>query len=512
VQAAYHALLVRSQLPDTALLPWLMTTVIRIAYRRKAMARRDSRVAEQLARPRPEGTPVERVARAEEEALLRREICRLPARYRNPLVLYHLEGLSSAETARLLEIPQSTVTTRLQRGRRLLRSWLGPALAGGVLFVPWLLLDGSRMLGGSVAAPIGGVMQAKTGLLIVGVGVVAGSVGLLIGSGVLSGKDATSVRRDDGSGRHRVAEVTERLAARDAEIMELRRRLERQGAEESGPRRTPAATSAPQASDSAIRALGVDVAERSFDRVRAERAAEDLGVGRESLEIAIKAYESVRNNADPKVQGDALAALADLGETRTRAVAAMLRGVEGGGLGSRPIRVLMEAATVEGQEHLFVDLLKDDASSAWTKARVLRNLHVCDSRLVRDYLVERLGQEEDRYFSADVVMTLGRMKEARAVPLIRETLAKGGDWVPFDVYSLFALGSIGGREAEAVLLDYLRRAKLVHAEDAIAALAKIDANLARGEAQAILDRPDVSNLPGSAQEKLRQHAGRRYGE
>ena len=130
------------------------------------------------------------------------------------------------------------------------------------------------------------------------------------------------------------------------------------------------------------------------------------------------------------------------------------------------------------------------------------------ARAVSDYLIERLENEENRYFVANIVMTLGRMKETRAVPVIRTALAKGGSWTPFDIYSLIALGSIGGRESSAVLLEYLRAKKLRHVDYAIRALAKTDANLARGEAGAILNRHDAAQLPAATLEILRQHAGR----
>ena len=502
VQAAYHALLARQQLPDAPLLPWLLTTVIRIAYRRKATAQRELRIAEQLARPRPEGTPVDRVAHTEEIALLRREVGRLPAKYRDPLVLYYLEGLSSTETACLLDVPQSTVTTRLQRGRRLLRSRLGPTLSLGFLFVPWLLLDGSRAVLGAVAAPVGGVMQAKTGILMAGIGLCAGSAGMLVGSTALSANDATHVRRVDGSAQYRVVELTESLAERETEIVELRQRLKRHETEAARPRTIPATKQASGRGGAAFSHFGN--AQRQFNHPRASKAAEKLGVSKEDLQIAIKAYDSVRNDADPTVQSNALEALRALGEAGARATAAMLRGVETGATGGRAIRAIMESSIV-GQEYLFIDILKDDVSSSYAKGEVLRALDVSDSPAVHDYLVERFEHEKDRYFAATPVMTLGRMKEARAVPLISKALARGGDWVPFDIYSLHALGSIGGREAVAVLQDYLRREKLVHVDRALAALAKIDANLARSEAQAILNRPDA---PAFTLEMLRRYAGR----
>lgn len=43
---------------------------------------------------------------------------RLPAMYRVPLVLVHMEGYSTAEAAELLRTPRNTVLSRLHRGRK----------------------------------------------------------------------------------------------------------------------------------------------------------------------------------------------------------------------------------------------------------------------------------------------------------------------------------------------------------------------------------------------------------
>jgi len=59
VQAAYHALLRREGPPDTVE-AWLTTAVVRIAYRRKALARREIRLAGTLAR---DGDPLAEAAR-----------------------------------------------------------------------------------------------------------------------------------------------------------------------------------------------------------------------------------------------------------------------------------------------------------------------------------------------------------------------------------------------------------------------------------------------------------------
>lgn len=54
-----------------------------------------------------------------------REVLKLPPKYRVVIYLYYYEGYTAAEIGRLLKKPVSTVTTRLSRGRELLRKKLG---------------------------------------------------------------------------------------------------------------------------------------------------------------------------------------------------------------------------------------------------------------------------------------------------------------------------------------------------------------------------------------------------
>jgi RNA polymerase sigma-70 factor (ECF subfamily) len=69
------------------------------------------------------------MARREEEHLLLRGLAALPLEFQTALGLYYFEGLAAREIGDALQIPTSTVTSRLAKGRQLLRSKLR-AMAG----------------------------------------------------------------------------------------------------------------------------------------------------------------------------------------------------------------------------------------------------------------------------------------------------------------------------------------------------------------------------------------------
>jgi RNA polymerase sigma factor (sigma-70 family) len=106
-----------------AVAAWLHRTAHRIALTAvRARGRRDR--AESAAPVRPGGDPLAELSGRELVIVLDKELRRLPARLRQPLVLCCLEGRSADEAARLLGWSAGSLRGRLARGRSLLRARL----------------------------------------------------------------------------------------------------------------------------------------------------------------------------------------------------------------------------------------------------------------------------------------------------------------------------------------------------------------------------------------------------
>lgn len=91
--------------------------------RRRRMAERLAASAEHQSRSRTPG-PGETVAQSERHAIVLQAISSLPALYREPFVLRHLQGWNYRRIADVMDLPIDTVETRLVRARRLLREAL----------------------------------------------------------------------------------------------------------------------------------------------------------------------------------------------------------------------------------------------------------------------------------------------------------------------------------------------------------------------------------------------------
>jgi RNA polymerase sigma factor (sigma-70 family) len=115
---------------------WLHGTAHRVALKARTAARRrqarESRVAAAAAGSKQMATPLEDT---ELSRIIHEEIERMPAKYRAPIVLCYLEGLTQEQAATELGWPAGTVRGRLARARDLLRLRLtrhGLALSAGL--------------------------------------------------------------------------------------------------------------------------------------------------------------------------------------------------------------------------------------------------------------------------------------------------------------------------------------------------------------------------------------------
>lgn len=96
---------------------WLYLTARRVARNARLTAERRSR-REKSAAVNEAVQSVDRMTGRELLDLLDAELCKLPARYREPLILCYLEGLTRDEAAARLGRSPGAVKTQLDRGRR----------------------------------------------------------------------------------------------------------------------------------------------------------------------------------------------------------------------------------------------------------------------------------------------------------------------------------------------------------------------------------------------------------
>jgi RNA polymerase sigma-70 factor (ECF subfamily) len=101
---------------------WLRVVAINAARMAARSRSVESRVVRGLAYGRAGSMTREESEREARETLAL--LSRLPAHYAEPLLLQATQGLSQRQIAELLDVPETTVETRLARGRRMLRQIL----------------------------------------------------------------------------------------------------------------------------------------------------------------------------------------------------------------------------------------------------------------------------------------------------------------------------------------------------------------------------------------------------
>jgi RNA polymerase sigma factor (sigma-70 family) len=116
---------------------WLYATARRVAAKAARTAGRRARREARAARP-PEPSLLDRMTGREAFTALDEELDRLPARYRGPLLLCYLEGLTRDQAAARLGVPPATLKSQLDRGRKRLGDALtrrGVSLGAGLLAI-----------------------------------------------------------------------------------------------------------------------------------------------------------------------------------------------------------------------------------------------------------------------------------------------------------------------------------------------------------------------------------------
>ena len=111
--------------PGDSLAPWLCAVAWRVAERSRAdAARRRTREGGDEALEQAIAGPDPAAETRDLRALIDEEVGRLPEKYRLPVVLCHLEGLTHEAAAQRLGCPPGTIGVRLMRARQRLRGRL----------------------------------------------------------------------------------------------------------------------------------------------------------------------------------------------------------------------------------------------------------------------------------------------------------------------------------------------------------------------------------------------------
>ena len=141
-QATFLVLIRRARRTDwrESLGPWLYGVALRVARKARAARSRRSAAERQVSPMTPEPAAASREP-DDLAAVLDEELAALPEAYRRPLVLCELQGLGRKDAARELGLAEGTLSSRLARGRRMLRDRLArrgvvPSVAGLVVAVP----------------------------------------------------------------------------------------------------------------------------------------------------------------------------------------------------------------------------------------------------------------------------------------------------------------------------------------------------------------------------------------
>ena len=141
LQATFLVLVRRARTTDwrESLGPWLYGVALRVA--RKARAVRAKRQVHEAQVPTMTDSPSRPAEPDDAAAVVDEELAALPARLRLPLVLCEIQGRTRRDAAHELGLAEGTLSSRLARGRKMLRArlarrGLAPGILGAVVAVP----------------------------------------------------------------------------------------------------------------------------------------------------------------------------------------------------------------------------------------------------------------------------------------------------------------------------------------------------------------------------------------
>jgi RNA polymerase sigma factor (sigma-70 family) len=218
--------------------PWLHGVARRVASRSRALsARRNSR--EKAVIHEPSGEPSDMLEASELRATLDEELSQLPEKYRAPLVLCYLEGLTHDEAAEKLRWPVGTVRSRLAGGRdrlrdRLTRRGLAPTAAVPAILarasIPQALLSTTVRIAttsGTIPAQVATLAKGVLAAMIASKLKIAGALGLMTALTVGGVGLAGQQKGEGGKGQEPVAaKPAEPTAAVDpGYVQRLRREI-----------------------------------------------------------------------------------------------------------------------------------------------------------------------------------------------------------------------------------------------------------------------------------------------
>jgi RNA polymerase sigma factor (sigma-70 family) len=152
---------------EHALPAWLHSVAFRLAVRAKKSRERCREQESRVCRT-SSLDPLDALTVREFLTILDEELCKLPEKYRLPIILCHLEGLTHEEIARRLDLCLGVVKGRLERGRAALRKRLARRGLGLGIAVAGLL---ERSSAASAVPPI--LAQATVQAALTGQGVPA---------------------------------------------------------------------------------------------------------------------------------------------------------------------------------------------------------------------------------------------------------------------------------------------------------------------------------------------------